>query len=40
MNFALSLMRLRIFIIQSVLFALTINLNSTAAVPKAVKGVT
>ncbi len=32
-------MRLRIFIIQSVLLALTINMNSTAAVPKAVKGV-
>jgi signal transduction histidine kinase len=32
-------MRLRIFIIQVLLFVLTINLNSAAAVPKAVKGV-
>ena len=32
-------MRSGIFIFQVILFALTINLNSTAAVPKAVNGV-
>jgi len=32
-------MRLRLFIIQVILTSLTINLNSTAAVPRAVKGV-
>jgi signal transduction histidine kinase len=32
-------MRLRLFIIQTILFALSINLNSVAAVPRAVKGV-
>jgi signal transduction histidine kinase len=39
MNLAFSLMRLRIFIIQVIILALSINLSSTAAVPRAVKGV-
>lgn len=39
MNFVLSIIRSGILIIQTVLFAFALNLNSTASVPKAVKGV-